>query len=236
MEHIGRAARLQLGYHVGKRLEQELIEGVPFDGIVLNGQAVRGFKGHAVGGISQDEISLPAAHQRGHILCRSGVAAHQPVAAYSPDVAPLDKGCLLQGGGQVKAVIMGLRFRQVGEHGGQLLLIKAGREDILSAGGDFGQQGRQLLIVPFAGDFVESNVQPLFVHLGQVNHTDLALLYAQVQKDAQPLVAADHIPCAAVPYDGLHVPEGQNGRFQFLISRISGLQGLAGIICCRVQF
>ena len=236
MEHIGRAARLQLGHHIGECLEQKLIERIPFDGIILDGQAVRGLEGHAVGRISQDEIRFPAIHQRGHILCGSGVATHQPVAAYGPDVAPLHKRRFLQSCSQVKAIVTGLRLRQVGEHGGELLLVKARGKYICAAGGDFRQQGCQLFIVPFASDFVESDIQPLFIDLGQVDDADLALLHPQIQKDAEPLVATDHVSRAAVPHDGLHVPEGEDGRFQFLISRISGFQRLAGIICCRVQF
>ena len=236
MKNIGRPSRFQVGDHVRKGLEEKTIKVIPLDGVVLDGQPIRGLEGDAIGGISQDEVGLLPIHQRGHILCGGGVAANESMPAHRPDVAPLHKRGFLQGGGEVETVIVRGCFGEVGEHGGKLLFVKAGGIHVRAAGGKFGQQGRQLFIIPFASDFVERDVQPPFVHLGQFDHADLALRYAQVQQDAEPLVAADHVPRATVPHDGLHIPKGEDGRLQLLVGWISRLESLPGVVLRRIQF
>ena len=235
MKNIGRPSRFQVGDHVRKGLEEEAVKIIPLDGVVLDGQPIRGLEGDTIGGIGQDEVGLLPVHQRGHILGGGGVAAHKAVPAHRPNIAPLHKRGFLQGGGEVEAVIMRGRFREVSKHGSKLLIIKAGWIYICAIGGKFGQQGRQLFIIPFASDFVEGDVQPPFVHIGQFDHADLALRYAQVQQDAEPLVATDHVPRAAIPHDGLHIPEGEDGRLQLLIGRISRFESLPGVVLRRVQ-
>ncbi len=180
VKNISRPSRFQVGDHVCKGLEEETVKVIPLDGVILDGQSIRGLEGDTIGGIGQDEVGFLLAHQRGHVLGGGGVAAHEAMPAHRPDVTPFHEGGFLQGSGEVKTVIVRSCFGEVCEHGGELLLVKACGIHIHAAGSELGQQGRQLFIIPFASDLVESDVQPLFVHLGQLDHADLALLHPQI--------------------------------------------------------
>ena len=207
VKNISRPSRFQVGDHVCKGLEEETVKVIPLDGVILDGQSIRGLEGDTIGGIGQDEVGFLPAHQRGHVLGGGGIAAHQAVPAHRPDIAPLHEGGFLQGSGEVKTVIVRGCLGEIGEHGGELLLVKTCGIHVRAAGSEFGQQGRQLFIVPFASNLIESDVQPLFIRISQINNADFAFSHPQIQKNAEPLVSAHNIPCAAVPDDRFHVPE-----------------------------
>ena len=68
MEHISRAAFLQMLRHALKCGEEEVIKLLVFHGIVLDGQTTGTFEGNAIGRVRHDEIGLPAVHEQSHIL------------------------------------------------------------------------------------------------------------------------------------------------------------------------
>ena len=51
----------------------------------------------------------------------------------------------------------------------------------------------------------------------------------------EALMPAHDIPRDLVPDDGIHIPEIVQGAPDFLVSRVTRLQFLAGIILCRFQ-
>ena len=130
MEHIGRAAFLQMLRHALECREEEVVKFLVFHGIVLDGQAAGTFEGDAIGRVCHDEVGFPAVHEQSHILGGGGVPTHKAVPADCPDIAPLHKGGFLQRGGQVKIVIPGFAAGIIRKQIGQLLLVKAGEQRV----------------------------------------------------------------------------------------------------------
>ena len=130
MEHIGRAAFLQMLRHALESGEEEVIKLLILHGIILDGQAAGTFEGDAIGRVCHDEVGFPAVHEQSHILGRGGVPAHKAVSAHRPDIAPLHKGGFLQRGGQVKIIIPGFAAGIIRKQVFQLLFVKAGQQGI----------------------------------------------------------------------------------------------------------
>ena len=50
MKNIGRTSFLKMGDHIREGLMKELIKSLPFDGVILDGQPIRGLEGDTIGG------------------------------------------------------------------------------------------------------------------------------------------------------------------------------------------
>ncbi len=125
MEHIGRAAFLQMFRHAFKSGEQEVVKFLIFHGIVLDGQTAGTFEGNTIRRVRHDKVGFFTIHEQSHILGGSGIPAYKAVPAHGPDVATLHKGGFLQCGGQVEVIILRFAAGIIRKQVCQFLLVKA---------------------------------------------------------------------------------------------------------------
>ena len=82
-------------------------------------------------------------------------------------------------------------------------LIKA-RQNKFPLLSQLGQQLFQFAVVPLTGNFIERQVERLFLLLWQIDNGYLRFLNALRAEDGVPLVAADNVACTPVPDDRLN--------------------------------
>ena len=123
--------------------------------------------------------------------------------------------------------LLGIEGIQQGFHLGG---VEAGQGDIEFAAVKFGQQGRQFLFVPITLNLVQGNVQGFLALVIQIHDHAIHFRGTEVFHDREALMAADHIAGALVPDHRLHIPEFGNAPLQLFVLRVTGLQGLAGVI------
>ena len=112
--------------------------------------------------------------------------------------------------------------------------MKAGHREVVPFQVQLHQEVLQDGIVPFAGDFVQSNVQGLlFCLVLDVQNNDLGLGIAQVHHHIAALVALDD-GAIAVDHDGIGVPELVQAVPDLDVFRVIRGQFLAGIVFSRV--
>ena len=174
VKNVGGTTFFEVVSHVLEGGKQETIELLILHGVILNGQATGALKGNAIGWVSQDEICLPAIHERCHILGAGGITAHELVSADCPDIATLHKGCLLQRSTQVVIVIFRVRIAPALEQVSQFLLVKAGEGDVKSLAlqrFDFHPEEFFIPACVHRHAIIGENVG-FFLRLGQVIHKD----------------------------------------------------------------
>ena len=174
VKNVGGTTFFEVVSHVLEGSKQEMIEFFVLHGVILNGQAAGALEGNAIGRVGQNEICLPAIHERGHILGAGGVTAHESVSADSPEVATLHKGGLLQRGTQVVIVIFRVRIAPVLEQVSQFLLVKAGKGDVKSLALQRLDFHPEELFIPTCvhRHAVIGEDVGFFLRLGQVIHKD----------------------------------------------------------------
>ena len=114
------------------------------------------------------------------------------------------------------------------------MLIKACHLNI-EAGRKILQNGRQLFIVPLAADFVQRQIQGLFVLKGQLHHTDIHFHRAGRHQHFQALVTTNHVARLLVPDDRLNTAVFFDRPGNLLIFRVAGLQILSRIVGCCIE-
>ena len=92
------------------------------------------------------------------------------------------------------------------------------------------EQGRQLLLVPSALDFVECHVELAFLRLVEVYHRHVHLCLPLIFEDGEPLVAAHYPVRPLIPDDGDNHAIGDNAPAQVLILGIAGDKVYPGVI------
>ena len=86
------------------------------------------------------------------------------------------------------------------------------------------------VIVPFAADFIERDIERLFFALVEVYNNAVDFGVAEVFHHFEPLVSTHHYACALIPNDGLDIAELQNAPLEFFVFCVARLQVFARII------
>lgn len=91
------------------------------------------------------------------------------------------------------------------------------------------QDGRQLFIVPLTADFVQRQIQGLFVIKGQLHHTDIHFHRAGRHQHFQALVTTNHVARLLVPDDRLNTAVFFDRPGNLLIFRVAGCKSFLGL-------
>ena len=130
MKNVCGTAFFQVGSHVLKCGQQELIEFFALDGVILNGKSIRGFERNAVGRVRQHKIGFLSVHERGNIPGACGITAHEPVSADRPYIPALHKGSLFQHIVQIEIIILHIGIIVPGEEICDLIILEAHKTHI----------------------------------------------------------------------------------------------------------
>ena len=234
MEHIDGSIAGHDGFHIGKGIEQELIEGVVCHVVVLDLPG-RAFIVHVVRRVRDHEVGLDVAHQGVVGFLFRGIATDQTVPTKRPDVTGLGEGGFFQLLIHIEIIVVDAVLQAGLEKVVDLGRIKTGEGNIKVLALQVSDQQGQLVFIPIAADFVQSDVESLLLGLVHFNDHTVNLGDAKVDEDLEPLVAADNTTGRLVPDDRLDIAELLDGAFQFFVFLVTGLQVLAGIVFGRKQ-
>lgn len=106
MEYISSTAFFQIGNHVRKCSQKELIKLITLHTVILDCETVRAFERYTIRRISDHQVGAFAVHQCCNIIRTSSIAAHKTVSAHSPDITFLYKCCFLQCSREIEVIIL----------------------------------------------------------------------------------------------------------------------------------
>ena len=140
-----------------------------------------------------------------------------------PHIPGFGDGRLLQLGVHIELVILHPIFQAILEEVINFGWVKAGEGYIKIGALQVGDKEHQLVLVPIAGDFVEGDVQRLFLLKVEIDHHAVDLGDAHVHEHLQPLMTAHHPSGGLVPDHRLYIAELLHGAFQLVVFRVAGL-------------
>ena len=113
--------------------------------------------------------------------------------------------------------------------------VKAGKCDIIPAVIQVFEKIGEQSLIPFAADFIQSDIECFFFLLVQVHHHAVDFLVAEVLHDFEPLMPANDRSCSLIPYHWLDIAKLLDAPFELLIFGIAGLEVFPRIIWSRFQ-
>lgn len=134
------------------------------------------------------------------------------------------EGRLLQLGIHIEVVIVDTFLGVLTEQGLQLRRLKTGQGYIKIGALKVSDQEGQLVIVPFAADFIERHIQRFFLFHGKLHHNTVHFGHAHVDENLQALVTTDNTSSGLIPDDRLNIAELLNGALQLFIFLVAGFQ------------
>jgi hypothetical protein len=141
----------------------------------------------------------------------------------------------LELGGHVEVIIMHPVGKRVLEQVVDLGRIEAGERYVEVLALQIGDEQCQLVLVPFAADLVQRDVEGLLLVLGKLHNHALKLGVPRVPEDLQPLVAPNDAAGGLVPDHRLDVAELLYRALEFLILGITAFEVFARVVVCRQQ-
>lgn len=204
--------------------------------LVREALAPGGVVADAVRRIGVHQVRTLAAEHAADVGGARGVAAQQLVLAVAPEldeVAGLcDHGrCVLQRRIEVEGFLVRVEWLQPFEQLLDLRHLEAGDLQVqLGRLDQLVEQGREFVLVPAPGDFVEGEVEGLFLRQGQVYDHARGVRFAAGEQHLQALVAGDQSLRAAVPDQRLDQAELVEGLRQRYIARVVGGERDAGVV------
>lgn len=230
VEHIRTAALLTHACHVGKRCEQELVEGVGLHRVVFDCESIGGLEGDVVGRVGEHQVRALAVHEHRDIVCVGGVPADEPVPADGPDVPALDEGGGLERFREVEAVVGDLVIVEGANHLGDFVIVEAGELGIIIGRVQVGDEQGQLGLVLVAADLVQCDVQGLLAGLVEFDNHAVNNGVAKISEDFEALVAADDVAGGVVVDHRLDIAELGEAALEFFVVRIPGLEVLTRVV------
>ena len=106
---------------------------------------------------------------------KRAVPADQPVPTERPDISWLGDGRFLQLGFYIKIVVLDSVLQAVLEEVINLGRLETSEGHIEIRALQIGDEQSQLFLVPFAGNFVEGDVESLFLIFGKFHHNTVHL-------------------------------------------------------------
>ena len=187
--------------------------------VILADTIGRGCNGH---------LCFVAIHEFSKVNPRSGIAAHESMHPQLPDVSGLgDRAFRLDFFGfSVNVEIILHRF--LGVESIQKLIdfcgIETGERDIEFAAVKFREQSGQLILVPFALNLIERNIQCLLSHRVEIHYDAVNLCDSKITHDRQPLMSADHIAGLLIPDDRFNIPKLRNAALELFVFCVTGFK------------
>ena len=209
MEHIRRAAFFQMRRHFLEGIVQKSVELPVLHAVILDGKPAAAPECDIIRRVRHDEVCFLPVHERRHVFCTGGIAAHQPVPAHRPDIAPLHERRFLQCGGKVEIIILYIFFPIPGKKVGNLVFAEACQRYIkIRALQTFNLNAEHLLIPPrIQSHAVIRKDIGFLLRLCQIIHKHTRhFLHAFLFRCGNPAMPCDNIE---IPVDDNRVDEAE---------------------------